>query len=261
MISSAVIPFAPACLMSSIILQVVSLERIPQHQLPAETPRGRSAARNRCSRSTPAAARSPSIRCVPRPEASTASALPSAGRTPPRNDRLPARRPWASPTDGSGEALFRAGRVGAADAGRRARRRPIGSYRCPYGTSSLEASGEACARMIEYVLEREGDIAAFVAEPIRAVPLPSAARASGPRCARPATGTARCLVFDEIPTGLGKTGEMFACQHDGVVPDHAGARQGARRRHPADRRRAGAARARRRRGAGPSATTRTRRTR
>jgi len=26
-------------------------------------------------------------------------------------------------------------------------------------------------------------------------------------------------VFDEIPVGLGKTGAMFACQHDGVAPD------------------------------------------
>jgi (R)-1-hydroxy-2-aminoethylphosphonate ammonia-lyase len=116
-----------------------------------------------------------------------------------------------------GEALFRAGAHGPLMPGAE-HVAPFGSYRCPYGTASAEASGGACARMIEYVLGREGDFAAFVAEPIRAVPtLPPAGfwRRVREACERHGT----LLVFDEIPTGLGKTGRMFACEHDGVVPD------------------------------------------
>ncbi len=117
----------------------------------------------------------------------------------------------------SGEALFRSGPAATLIPGA-IHVAPFGSYRCPYGTSNAEASGEACARMIEYVLEREGDIAALVAEPIRAVPYISPpgfwARV---RAACDRHGT--LLVFDEIPTGLGRTGAMFACQHDGVTPD------------------------------------------
>src|SRR2546430_8073152 len=64
----------------------------------------------------------------------------------------------------SGEALFKSGPA-APLVPRAVHVAPFGSTHCPYGTSSAEASGEACARMIEYVLEREGDIAALVAEP------------------------------------------------------------------------------------------------
>ena len=117
----------------------------------------------------------------------------------------------------SGEALFRSGPAAPLVAGA-VHVAPFGSTRCPYGTSSAEASGEACARMIEYVLEREGDIACLVAEPIRAVPyLPPPGFWARVRAACDRHGT--LLVFDEIPTGLGKTGKMFACQHDGVAPD------------------------------------------
>jgi len=117
----------------------------------------------------------------------------------------------------SGEALFRSGPAAPLVAGA-VHVAPFGSTRCPYGTSSAQASGEACARMIEYVLEREGDIACLVAEPIRAVPyLPPAGFWARVRAACDRHGT--LLVFDDIPTGLGKTGKMFACQHDGVAPD------------------------------------------
>jgi 4-aminobutyrate aminotransferase len=72
--------------------------------------------------------------------------------------------------------------------------------------------------MIEYVLSRDSDVAALVAEPMRAVPYVAAPgfwRRVREICDRHGT----LLIFDEIPTGLGKTGRMFACEHDGVVPD------------------------------------------
>lgn len=117
----------------------------------------------------------------------------------------------------SGETLFRSGPAAPLIPGAN-NVAPFGSYRCPYGTATAEASGEACARMIEYVLEREGDVACLVAEPIRAVPyVPPPGFWQRVRRACDRHGT--LLIFDEIPTGLGKTGRMFACDHDGAVPD------------------------------------------
>lgn len=116
-----------------------------------------------------------------------------------------------------GEALFRSGRIGPLMPGAE-HVAPFSSYRCPYGTSSAEESGAACARMIDYVLGREGDVAAFIAEPIRAVPyLPPPGFWQEVRKICDRHGT--LLVFDEVPNGFGKTGKMFSCQHDGVVPD------------------------------------------
>jgi 4-aminobutyrate aminotransferase len=116
-----------------------------------------------------------------------------------------------------GEALFRSGAIGPLMPGAE-HVAPFSSYRCPYGTATAEDSSAACARMIDYVLGREGDVAAFVAEPIRAVPyLP--APGFWPEVRKICDRHGTLLVFDEIPTGLGKTGRMFACEHDGVVPD------------------------------------------
>jgi 4-aminobutyrate aminotransferase len=117
----------------------------------------------------------------------------------------------------SGEAMFRSGPAAPLVAGA-IHVAPYASTRCPYGTESLEASGAACARMIEYVLEREGDIACLIAEPMRAVPyVPPPGFWQRVRAACDRHGT--LLIFDEIPTGLGKTGKMFASQHDGATPD------------------------------------------
>jgi 4-aminobutyrate aminotransferase len=74
--------------------------------------------------------------------------------------------------------------------------------------------------MVEYVLEREGDVAAVIAEPMRAVPfVPPPGFWKSVREACHAHGA--LLIMDEIPTGLGKTGKFFAFEHDDIIPDIA----------------------------------------
>jgi acetylornithine/succinyldiaminopimelate/putrescine aminotransferase/predicted amino acid dehydrogenase len=79
--------------------------------------------------------------------------------------------------------------------------------------------GDAAA--LEARLAREGDrIAALFLEPIQGeggviVPPEGYLTAARALCSR--HGVA--LVLDEIQTGLGRTGRLFACEHEGVVPD------------------------------------------
>ena len=95
---------------------------------------------------------------------------------------------------------------------------PFNCYRCPYNHAGPAVCGLACAGMIDYVLGRETDVAAVIAEPMRAVPVvppPGFWQAVRAACDRHGA----LLIMDEIPTGLGKTGRMFAFDHDDVTPD------------------------------------------
>jgi (R)-1-hydroxy-2-aminoethylphosphonate ammonia-lyase len=95
---------------------------------------------------------------------------------------------------------------------------PFACYRCPYNHAGPDVCGLACAKMVDYVLEREGDVAAVIAEPMRAVPYvppPGFWKAVREACTRHGA----LLILDEIPTGLGKTGKMFAFEHDDIQPD------------------------------------------
>lgn len=95
---------------------------------------------------------------------------------------------------------------------------PFACYHCPYKHQGPDTCGLACADMVKYVLEREGDVAAVIAEPMRAVPYvppPGFWKAVRQAC----NEHGALLIFDEIPTGLGKTGKFFAFEHDEVVPD------------------------------------------
>ncbi len=122
-----------------------------------------------------------------------------------------------------GEQLFRSGPIGPLPTGAQ-HVAPFTCYRCPYGHFAsedgpdLQRCGMACASFVRYVLDREGDVAAVVAEPARAtatLPPPGYWRAVREAC----DAHGALLIFDEIPTGLGKTGKMFACDHEGVTPD------------------------------------------
>jgi 4-aminobutyrate aminotransferase len=122
-----------------------------------------------------------------------------------------------------GEALFRSGPVGPLLAGTE-HVAPFACYRCPYGypdrdgAPQLELCRMRCASFVRYVLEKEQDVAAVIAEPVRAVPyLPPPGFWQEVRRACDDHGA--LLIFDEIPSGLGKTGRMFACEHVGVTPD------------------------------------------
>ncbi|MBM3598783.1 MAG: aspartate aminotransferase family protein [Alphaproteobacteria bacterium] len=97
-------------------------------------------------------------------------------------------------------------------------------YRCAYGypdragQPDLDVCKLSCANMLRYVLDKEGDVAAVIAEPIRSVcNIPPPGYWQAVRAACDAHGA--LLIFDEIPNGLGKTGRLFACEHWGVVPD------------------------------------------
>jgi adenosylmethionine-8-amino-7-oxononanoate aminotransferase len=106
----------------------------------------------------------------------------------------------------------------------------VDAFRAPFAGAIVEplripspADGaDAAAAALERALEREGDeIAAVVLEPI--VQGAAGMRTSDPSFLRAAR--ALCdrhdvlLVADEVFTGYGRTGPMWACEHAGIAPD------------------------------------------
>jgi adenosylmethionine-8-amino-7-oxononanoate aminotransferase len=94
-------------------------------------------------------------------------------------------------------------------------------YRCPLG-KTFPACETACAGEVERIFEeRKGKIAALVLEPVMqgadgmiAQP-PGYVRRMRELCDRHGA----LLVCDEVATGFGRTGTMFAVEQDRVVPD------------------------------------------
>ncbi|MBL7189448.1 MAG: aspartate aminotransferase family protein [Phycisphaerae bacterium] len=94
---------------------------------------------------------------------------------------------------------------------------PPDCYRCLWGCEQDNCTLK-CADYIEYVLDKEGDVAAVIAETARSSSvIPPAGFWLKVRAACDKHGA--LLILDEIPHCLGRTGKMFACRHFDVVPD------------------------------------------
>jgi len=94
-------------------------------------------------------------------------------------------------------------------------------YRCPLNLT-YPSCQISCLDPVETILrERHCDLAGFIIEPL--------IQAAGGMITQPAGYLKRIrelctkynvlLITDEVATGFGRTGKMFACQHEGVMPD------------------------------------------
>ncbi|MFZ9737509.1 MAG: (R)-1-hydroxy-2-aminoethylphosphonate ammonia-lyase [Prochlorotrichaceae cyanobacterium] len=115
-----------------------------------------------------------------------------------------------------GEAMFRSGPIGPLLPGAE-HIPPFGDYRNAWGVT--ENSAELCLNQIRYVLAKEEDICALIAEPMRATNPVTAPPGFWQAVKAACHAHGALLIFDEIPTGLGRTGTLFACEQEGVVPD------------------------------------------
>lgn len=78
---------------------------------------------------------------------------------------------------------------------------------------------ERLADYIDYILATEGDIAALIAEPVRWTTIEAPPAGFWARVRESCTRHGTLLIFDEIPSGLGRTGTFFAHEQVGALPD------------------------------------------
>lgn len=96
-------------------------------------------------------------------------------------------------------------------------------YRCPLGHKSNETCGLACLNIVKELLKHTvppEDLAGILVEPMGGEGgylVPPKGFIEGLRKICDETGA--MLIFDEVQTGIGRTGRMFAYEHFGVEPD------------------------------------------
>ncbi|MCF2486681.1 aspartate aminotransferase family protein [Dyadobacter sp. CY347] len=94
---------------------------------------------------------------------------------------------------------------------------PPMTYRGPFANAG---NGDlAYADYLEYVIEKEGDIGAFLIETIRNTDVQIPSQAYWDRVREICTRHKVLLILDEIPIAFGRTGKMFAFEHYDIEPD------------------------------------------
>ena len=95
-------------------------------------------------------------------------------------------------------------------------------YRCEFGGETPEKCAELCVNAVEEMIKFQDPetIAAVFAEPISS-PMGCAVPGDNywPRLREICDRYGVLLIADEVITGFGRTGKMFATEHWGVVPD------------------------------------------
>ena len=95
-------------------------------------------------------------------------------------------------------------------------------YRCEFGSATPEECGELAVRAVEETIKFQGPetVAAVIAEPVSS-PMGAVVPPDNywPRLREVCDRYGALLIADEVITGFGRTGRMFACEHWGVTPD------------------------------------------
>ncbi len=96
------------------------------------------------------------------------------------------------------------------------------SRKCPFDARKPHDCGAHCLEFLREMIKREttGQVAAIILEPIQGTNgnvIPPAGFFKGVKEIAKEIGAV--FISDEMITGFGRTGRMFGCDHEGVVPD------------------------------------------
>jgi 4-aminobutyrate aminotransferase-like enzyme len=93
------------------------------------------------------------------------------------------------------------------------------AYRCKHGPHSNGQCTEKCLDGIEALFDAHPNTAALIAEPVQAVGGLAPSKAWWAKLDEIRKKRGILFIADEVQTGLGRTGKMFAIEHYGLQPD------------------------------------------